>query len=319
MNEIVNYDQMMLVADKLAGSQMCPHKRGEDALFAIMVGRDIGLSEGVALQTIYNVNGKACIAADMKLALVKRHPEYAGCEIESTSDYCIVKMKRCLKAGYEDSVTSRFGKEDADRANLSTKDNYRKYPQRMYKARAISYACNDLFPDAVYGLMTVEEAQDLDPEEILQNRASTLFARCEELLETKALTEDEVTAYSDLIAKAKADNDIYSIEVTYKKLKHKKDKQVIITTAEVSNVQPQEPEPDKEPEDREQKAKQVIEDILNKLISHGKSAVYIRNSLKKHLNIETDEKDWKSILWSAPFDADKYISAYTHWKEEVES
>ena len=54
MNEIVNYDQMMLVADKLAGSQMCPHKRGEDALFAIMVGRDIGLSEGVALQTIYN-------------------------------------------------------------------------------------------------------------------------------------------------------------------------------------------------------------------------------------------------------------------------
>ena len=317
MNELVNYDQMMLVADKLAGSQMCPHKRGEDALFAIMVGRDIGLSEGVALQTIYNVNGKACIAADMKLALVKRHPEYAGCEIESTSDYCIVKMKRSLKAGYEDTVVSRFGKEEADRANLSTKDNHRKYPQRMYKARAISYACNDLFPDAVYGLMTVEEAQDIDPEEILQNKATTLFARCEELLEKKALTDEELASYADQIAKAKTDNDIYSIEVTYKSLKHKKDKQVIVTTAEVSDVQPQEPA--KEPEGREQKAKQMISEILSKLEGMGKSSAYIRNSVKKHLGIETEEKDWKAILIAAPFDPDLYIAAYKHWKDEVEA
>jgi len=42
------------------------------------------------------------------------------------------------------------------------KDNWRMYPQRMLKARAISYAVNDLFPDIVFGMLSSEEAQDID-------------------------------------------------------------------------------------------------------------------------------------------------------------
>jgi hypothetical protein len=100
--------------------------------------------------------------ADLKLALAKRHPEYAGCEIDANTERCIVKMKRRNENGTEESITSTFTIEDAKRAGLfPKKDNWRMYPQRMLRARAISYAVNDLFPDIVFGMLSSEEAQDI--------------------------------------------------------------------------------------------------------------------------------------------------------------
>ena len=112
---------------------------------------------------IYNVNGLPTMKADLKLALAKRHPEYAGCEIDANTERCVVKMKRRKENGTEESITSTFTIEDAKRAGLfPKKDNWRMYPQRMLKARAISYAVNDLFPDIVFGMLSSEEAQDID-------------------------------------------------------------------------------------------------------------------------------------------------------------
>jgi len=115
------------------------------------------------LMNIYNVNGMPTMKADLKLALAKRHPEYAGCEIDANTERCIVKMKRKAENGTEEAITSTFTIEDAKRAGLfPKKDNWRMYPQRMLKARAISYAVNDLFPDIVFGMISSEEAQDID-------------------------------------------------------------------------------------------------------------------------------------------------------------
>ena len=70
----------------------------------------------------------------------------------------------------------------------------------------------------------------------------------------------------------------------------------------------------------EQKAKTMIKEVLDKLIANGKSRVYVRNSLKKHLAIESDlDSDWTALLWSAPFDLDQYREAYKHWKAELDT
>ncbi len=160
MNDLV---ALQSISKELAQSRLHAHRNPADVLFVILVGESLGLNAATALMNIYNVNGMPAMKADLKLALAKRHPEYAGCEIDANTERCIVKMKRRNENGTEESITSTFTIEDAKRAGLfPKKDNWRMYPQRMLKARAISYAVNDLFPDIAFGMMSSEEAQDID-------------------------------------------------------------------------------------------------------------------------------------------------------------
>ena len=160
MNDLV---ALQSISKELAQSRLHAHRNPADVLFVILVGESLGLNAATALMNIYNVNGMPTMKADLKLALAKRHPEYAGCEIDANTERCIVKMKRRNENGTEEAITSTFTIEDAKRAGLfPKKDNWRMYPQRMLKARAISYAVNDLFPDIVFGMLSSEEAQDID-------------------------------------------------------------------------------------------------------------------------------------------------------------
>jgi hypothetical protein len=180
MNDLV---ALQSISKELAQSRLHAHRNPADVLFVISVGESLGLSAATALMNIYNVNGMPSMKADLKLALAKKHPEYAGCEIDANTERCIVKMKRRNENGTEESIISTFTIEDAKRAGLfPKKDNWRMYPQRMLKARAISYAVNDLFPDIVFGMLSSEEAQDIDRHtektmaeyEIIESEAETI-------------------------------------------------------------------------------------------------------------------------------------------------
>ena len=185
MNDLV---ALQSISKELAQSRLHAHRNPADVLFVISVGESLGLNAATALMNIYNVNGMPTMKADLKLALAKRHPEYAGCEIDANTERCIVKMKRRNENGTEESITSTFTIEDAKRAGLfPKKDNWRMYPQRMLKARAISYAVNDLFPDIVFGMLSSEEAQDID------RRTEKTMAEYE-IIESEAETTDQPEA-----------------------------------------------------------------------------------------------------------------------------
>ncbi len=195
MNDLV---ALQSISKELAQSRLHAHRNPADVLFVISVGEFLGLNAATALMNIYNVNGMPTMKADLKLALAKRHPEYAGCEIDANTERCIVKMKRRNENGTEEAITSTFTIEDAKRAGLfPKKDNWRMYPQRMLKARAISYAVNDLFPDIVFGMLSSEEAQDIDRRtektmaeyEIIESEAETVPEG--ETIDQPKLTNDE--------------------------------------------------------------------------------------------------------------------------------
>jgi len=158
MNDLV---ALQSISKELAQSRLHAHRNPADVLFVLSAGQALGLNAATALMNIYNVNGMPSLKADLKLALAKNHPEYNGCEIDATAERCIVKMSRKRRDGQVESVEITFTMQDAIRAELAKKDNWRKYPQRMLKARAISYAVNDLFPDIVFGMLSHEEAVDL--------------------------------------------------------------------------------------------------------------------------------------------------------------
>jgi hypothetical protein len=162
----VNITEAMHMAEMLSGSQMVPKQyqnRPQDTLVAMMMGAELGLNPIQALQNIAVINGKPAIYGDALLALVQNHPAFGGLEEQfdesSMTAHCTVWRKHGTKH------TQTFSRTDAQMANLWDKSGpWKQYPKRMLMWRARGFALRNQFADALAGLITREEAEDMPTE-----------------------------------------------------------------------------------------------------------------------------------------------------------
>ncbi|MFW6342488.1 MAG: hypothetical protein ACOC00_05660 [Halothiobacillaceae bacterium] len=151
------------MAEMLAKSQMVPKSyqaKPQDTLVAMMMGSELGLNPIQALQNIAVINGKPSIYGDALIALVQAHPAFGGIQEtfdeQSMTATCHVRRKR----GEWHAQT--FSKADAEKAGLWGKPGpWQQYPKRMLQMRARGFALRDTFADALAGLITAEEAEDM--------------------------------------------------------------------------------------------------------------------------------------------------------------
>ncbi|MBY5943096.1 MULTISPECIES: recombinase RecT [unclassified Halomonas] len=159
--------EAMEMAQMLASSQMVPQayqQKPQDTLVAMMMGSELGLNPIQALQNIAVINGKPAIYGDALLALVQSHPAFGGHE-ESFDDASMAATCTVWRKGDAKPHTVTFSQADAERAKLWGKAGpWQTYPKRMLMWRARGYALRDKFADALGGLITVEEAQDIPTE-----------------------------------------------------------------------------------------------------------------------------------------------------------
>lgn len=159
--------EAMQMAEMLAHSQMVPkcyQNRPQDTLVAMMMGSELGLNPIQALQNIAVINGKPAIYGDALLALVQSHPRFGGHE-ESFDEATMTATCTVWRKGDPARHTVTFSKADAQQAGLWDKAGpWKQYPKRMLMWRARGYALRDKFADALGGLITVEEAQDIPQE-----------------------------------------------------------------------------------------------------------------------------------------------------------
>ena len=151
------------LAEQLVKSGIIPNSINtpQKAMAILQMGHELGLSPMVALNNISVVNGRATLGADLIVAIIMKHPDYDGMEIKGDDKQCTVSIRR--RAGEKiDTFTGSFSMDDAARAGLTTKDSWKKYPQRMLKHRAISYAARDAFPDALAGVLMPEEMETIE-------------------------------------------------------------------------------------------------------------------------------------------------------------
>lgn len=147
------------LAEHIAMTEFVPKGlRGKPAAVAaaVLAGREQGIGPMTALTHMHVVEGRPTMSAELKRARVLA----AGHEItfdEMSVTRCIIRGRR---RGQDSWTTVTWTAEDARRANLQNKDNWRKHPRRMLQARATSELCDLLFPDVVGGLPTTEEARD---------------------------------------------------------------------------------------------------------------------------------------------------------------
>jgi hypothetical protein len=152
-------------ARMLAASELVPREyRGkpEAILVAMQWGYEVGLNPLQAMQNIAVINGRPALWGDAALALVRGHAacEYVREGVEGEGDarygWCEVKRRG------EPPQRRTFCVADAKRAGLWGKAGpWQQYPDRMLQMRARGFALRDVFPDALRGVITREEAQDI--------------------------------------------------------------------------------------------------------------------------------------------------------------
>lgn len=149
------------LAVKVAGTEFVPAAlRGKPAAVAaaILTGREIGIPPMQSLSSIHVVDGRPTLSAELMRQLVFA----AGHRIryvETTNTRCIVEGWRVGSESADATVT--WSMDDAKRAGLDGKANWRKHTRQMLIARATAELCRMVFPDVIGGLAyTSEELTD---------------------------------------------------------------------------------------------------------------------------------------------------------------
>ncbi|APT60037.1 hypothetical protein RGI145_22390 [Roseomonas gilardii] len=160
--------EAMQLAEMLAASTLVPkdfQRNPSNIMVAIVWGSEIGLGALQALQGIAVVNGRPTIWGDAALALVRGHPacvsvrEGVDGEGDARTGWCEVTRRG------EEPQRRTFSVDDAKKAGLWGKAGpWTQYPQRMLQLRARGFALRDVFPDALRGVITTEEARDTPAE-----------------------------------------------------------------------------------------------------------------------------------------------------------
>lgn len=150
----------MRYAEALSGASLLPESyRGKPAnlLLALEYGSALGIAPMVAVQEIHVIKGKPTLSALLQAALVRRAGHTLRVTGDSTSATC--DIIRADDPTFTFSTTWTLDRAKA--AGLLTNDSWRKYPDNMLKARAISECARNACPDVIAGFgYTAEELGD---------------------------------------------------------------------------------------------------------------------------------------------------------------
>lgn len=192
--QINSIDEGKEFASMIAGSDLAPKDyRGKPAnvLVAMMLGNEIGLNPIQAMQNISVINGRPALWGDAMLALCRQHPEFEGIKETYDGDK---KTATCeIKRKGEEVHIETFSEADAKEAGLLGKAGpWKQYKKRMIKMRARGFALRDTFPDALLGLITAEEAQDMPVNVIEAKTVNDEVANLNQTLSIGKQKQDEI-------------------------------------------------------------------------------------------------------------------------------
>lgn len=150
-------EQMQYAKTVCQGSLVPSAYRGQPAnvLIAMDFGRSMGLSPAESLYRITVISGRPSASAELIAANVRR----AGHRLRVKKDDKARKVT-CEIVRRDDpdfTFTATWDMAKAQQANLSNKENWRKYPMAMLTARSITECARDACPEALYGVVYTGE------------------------------------------------------------------------------------------------------------------------------------------------------------------
>lgn len=153
--------EALQLAQTLVASRLLPRSVATpEAAFAIIAtGRELGLTAMQSLRSIHVIEGKPTLSADLICALVKQRGDVCAYFrlVESTDQVATYETHR---KGEPEPTRMSFSMADANRAGVTGKDNWRKYPAAMLRARCITALARAVYPDLAMGLYDPDEVTE---------------------------------------------------------------------------------------------------------------------------------------------------------------
>lgn len=146
---------MKSIAKELSESGLLPEayrKKPASVFLAIQQGKELGLKPMQAINGINVIKGKPTLSPALMAALIMSSGKGAYRVKQFTDEVSEIDFVR--NGG---TTNFKFTMEDAVKAGLANKDNWRNYPKNMLHARNMSNGARMIFPDVIQGLYTVEE------------------------------------------------------------------------------------------------------------------------------------------------------------------
>ncbi len=159
--QLYSVDDMATMATAIAQSGLFGMKTADQALALMLVAQAEGMHPATITQDYDIIQGRACRKSHSLLA---RFQQMGGKVDWHTLDRELADATFTHPAGGSLRVTWTI--EQAKHAGLAGKDNWKKYPQAMLRARAISEGIRAVYPAAIGGMLVAEEAQDMPRGEI---------------------------------------------------------------------------------------------------------------------------------------------------------
>ncbi len=156
---------LMTLATAIKRTEMVPQvlRNRPDAILAVMMaGAELGVGPMQSLSSIDLIQGRPALSAELMRALVVAQGHKFRLDQSDTEAKVTCRRKEWPES--EPDAVFTWTVDDARRAQLTGKDNYKKFPRAMLSARASSEAARAVFPDVIAGMSyTPEEVGEFSP------------------------------------------------------------------------------------------------------------------------------------------------------------
>lgn len=150
--------EVQTMADALSKSTLLPDAlkgKAADVMVQILAGQELGMSPMASIRGVHIVQGKPILSADtmVGLCLASGLAEYFVC-VDATDTAVTFETKR---KGAPVPQRCTWTMDQAKRAGINTKDNWRLHPRQMLSARARSELARSVYPDVLAGVYVPED------------------------------------------------------------------------------------------------------------------------------------------------------------------
>jgi hypothetical protein len=148
------------LAERIARTEFVPaalRGKPEAVLACILTGHELGIGAMQSLAKIHVIEGRPAMAAELMRAVILQHGHEFWIEETSNTRVTVGGMR----AGSTRESRVTWTLDDAKRAGLESRQNWRKFPRAMLLARATAELARAMFADVLAGISyTVEELSD---------------------------------------------------------------------------------------------------------------------------------------------------------------
>jgi hypothetical protein len=150
--------EALTLAQALAGASLLPaHAKSPASILAcLLAGQELGLPPMTSLRSMHYLDGKPVLTSEAMLAIAIRggaKPTW----VTATDREATLRIERPGFAPTQVSWTIAM----AQVAGLANKDNWKRHPGAMLRARAISACVRMACPDILLGVHSEEEAEEI--------------------------------------------------------------------------------------------------------------------------------------------------------------